>query len=93
MRATVVLFCKLQNETKGKIIRTLYALTSPKLTVLGIGTTLNDAYLLKYSSISVFLSLNEHVNILYNISDYVLQEFKFISELLILGRLNRFSLW
>ncbi|SOV18179.1 guanylyl cyclase beta [Plasmodium gaboni] len=92
MRATVVLFCKLQNETKGKIIRTLYALTRPKLTVLGIGTTLNDAYLLKYSSISVCLSLNEHVNILYNISDYVLQEFKFISELLILGRLNRFSL-
>ncbi|CRH00754.1 guanylyl cyclase beta, putative [Plasmodium relictum] len=92
MRATVVLFCKLKNETKGKIIKKLLSLTNPRLTILGVGSTLNDAYLLKNTTISVCLSLNEQVNVLYNISDYVLHEFKFISDLLILGRLNRFSL-
>ncbi|CRG93962.1 guanylyl cyclase beta, putative [Plasmodium gallinaceum] len=92
MRATVVLFCKLKNETKGKIIKKLLSLTSPRLTILGVGSTLNDAYLLKNTTISVCLSLNEQVNVLYNISDYVLHEFKFISDLLILGRSNRFSL-
>ncbi|SBS86793.1 guanylyl cyclase, putative, partial [Plasmodium malariae] len=92
MKATVIMFCKLKNKTKGKIIKKLLSSTSPRLTILGIGSTLNDAYLLKYTTISVCLSLNEQVNVLYSISDYVLQKFKHVSDLLVLGRLNRFSL-
>ncbi|SCO68017.1 guanylyl cyclase beta, putative [Plasmodium vivax] len=92
MRATVVLFCKMDNETKGRIIKKVLSLTTPRLTILGVGSTLNDAYLLKNTTISVCLSLNEQVNVLYSISDYVLQEFRYIVDLLILGRLNKFSL-
>ncbi|SCM24164.1 guanylyl cyclase beta [Plasmodium berghei] len=92
MRATVVLFCKLNNETKGKIISKFLSYTTPKLTVLGVGSTLNDAYLLKNTTISVCLTLNKQVNALYSISDYAMEEFKYVGELLILGRLNRFSL-
>ncbi|EUD68693.1 guanylate cyclase, other [Plasmodium inui San Antonio 1] len=92
MRATVVLFCKMDNETKGKVIRKVLSLTTPRLTILGVGSTLNDAYLLKNTTISVCLSLNEQVNVLYSISDYVLHEFRYIIDLLILGRLNKFSL-
>ncbi|SBS93669.1 guanylyl cyclase, putative, partial [Plasmodium ovale curtisi] len=93
MRATVVLFCKLKNTTKGKIINKLLSATNPRLTILGVGSTLNDAHLLKNATISVCLSSNERTDVLYSISDYVLQEFKYISDLLIIGRLNRFSLW
>eukprot|EP00366_Plasmodium_knowlesi_P003788 XP_002261285.1 guanylyl cyclase, putative [Plasmodium knowlesi strain H] len=92
MRATVVLFCKMDNETKGKIIKKVLSLTTPRLTILGVGSTLNDAYLLKNTTISVCLSLNEQINVLYSISDYVLQEFRYIIDLLILGRLNKISL-
>ncbi|VTZ69357.1 guanylyl cyclase beta, putative [Plasmodium chabaudi chabaudi] len=92
MRATVVLFCKLNNETKGKIISKFISYTTPKLTVLGVGSTLNDAHLLKNTTISVCLTLNKQVNVLYSISDYAMEEFKYVGELLILGRLNRFSL-
>ncbi|ANQ09100.1 Guanylyl cyclase [Plasmodium coatneyi] len=92
MRATVVLFCKMDNETKGKIIKKVLSLTTPRLTILGVGSNLNDAYLLKNTTISVCLNLNERVNVLYSISDYVLQEFRYIIDLLILGRLNKISL-
>ncbi|KJP87291.1 hypothetical protein AK88_03088 [Plasmodium fragile] len=92
MRATVVLFCKMDNETKGRIIKKVLSLTTPRLTILGVGSTLNDAYLLKNTTISVCLSLNEQVSVLYSISDYVLQEFRYIIDLLILGRLNKISL-
>ncbi|CAD2095920.1 guanylyl cyclase beta, putative [Plasmodium vinckei brucechwatti] len=92
MRATVVLFCKLNNETKGRIISKFISYTTPKLTVLGVGSTLNDAHLLKNTTISVCLTLNKQVNVLYSISDYAMEEFKYVGELLILGRLNRFSL-
>ncbi|GAW81651.1 guanylyl cyclase [Plasmodium gonderi] len=92
MRATVVLFCKMDNETKGKIIKKVLSLTTPRLTILGVGSTLNDAYLLNNTTISVCLNLNEQVNVLYSISDYILQEFRYISDLLILGRINKISL-
>ncbi|GAB67180.1 guanylyl cyclase [Plasmodium cynomolgi strain B] len=82
----------MDNETKGKIIKKVLSLTTPRLTILGVGSTLNDAYLLKNTTISVCLSLNEQVNVLYSISDYVLQEFRYIIDLLILGRMNKFSL-